>query len=182
VGIVLQDVFVFAGTWRDNIAWGADEATMEDVVRAARVAQLHEFIQGQPQGYDTLIGEKGTDLSGGERQRLAIARTILVDPPILVLDDSTSSVDMGTEHLIQTALADVIGDRTTFVISHRLTTVRQADVILVLDKGEIVERGAHDELLALGGLYRRMHDLQLAPTVEEALVEGHGAASGGRPR
>ena len=180
VGIVLQDIFVFAGSWRDNIAWGVDEATMEDVVRAARVAQLHEFIQGRPDGYDTLIGEKGADLSGGERQRLAIARTILMDPPILILDDSTSSVDMGTEHLIQKALDEVIGGRTTFVISHRLATVRQADVILVLDKGEIVERGDHDELLALGGLYRKMHDLQLAPTVEEALAKGRGATSGGR--
>jgi ABC-type multidrug transport system fused ATPase/permease subunit len=157
-----------------------DEATMQDVVGAAKVAQLHDFIQSRPDGYDTLIGAKGGDLSGGERQRLAIARTVLVDPPILILDDSTASVDMGTEHLIQSALAEVIGGRTTFVISHRLATVRRADMILVLDKGGIVERGGHDELLALDGLYRRMHDLQLAPTVEEALVEGHGATSGGR--
>jgi len=179
VGIVLQDVFVFSATLRDNIAYGAQGAPLEKVVRAAGVAQLHEFIEELPKGYDTWVGERGVTLSGGQRQRLAIARTILLDPPILILDDSTSSVDVGTEYQIQQALAEVVKGRTTFVIAHRLSTVRKADLILVLDHGEIVERGSHRQLLDRDGFYRRIYDLQLRPQEEEALVECLATTRGG---
>ena len=168
VGIVLQDVFVFASTIRDNVAYGVDNAPMDEVVNAARVAQLHDFVESLPNGYQTWVGERGITLSGGQRQRLAIARTILLDPPILILDDSTSSVDVGTEYLIQQALAEVVKGRTTFVIAHRLSTVRRADLIVVLDEGRIVERGTHQELLAQEGFYRRIYDLQLRPQEEAA--------------
>ena len=134
VGIVLQDVFLFSATIKENIAYGATDATMEDIIQASKVAQLHAFIEGLPEGYDTWVGERGVTLSGGQRQRLAIARTLLIDPPVLILDDSTSSVDMGTEHLIQQALAQVIKGRTTFVIAHRLSSVHNADFIVVLDQ------------------------------------------------
>lgn len=163
VGIVMQDVFVFSATIRDNIAYGVDDASMEDVVRAARAAQLHGFIESLPDGYDTWVGERGTTLSGGQRQRLAIARTLLLAPPILILDDSTSSVDVATEALIQRAMVQVLRDRTALVIAHRLSTVRRADLILVLDQGRIVEQGTHNDLLQRDGPYRRIHDLQLRP-------------------
>ncbi len=169
VGIVQQDVFVFAASIRDNIAYGVDEATHDQIVAAAKVAQLHDFIDGLPNGYDSLVGERGITLSGGQRQRLAIARTLLLDPPILILDDSTSSVDVGTEYAIQQALAEVVRDRTTFVIAHRLSTVRSADLIVVLEGGRIVERGAHAELLARDGFYRRIHNVQLASGEEAPL-------------
>ena len=163
VGIVMQDVFVFAASMKDNIAYGLDDVDMEEVVRAAKVAQLHDFIEGLPDGYDSWVGERGITLSGGQRQRLAIARTVLLDPPILILDDSTSSVDMATEYKLHQALDEVIRGRTTFVIAHRLSTVRSADLILALEDGEIVERGAHDELLERNGFYRSIYDLQLRP-------------------
>ena len=178
VGIVFQDVFVFASTLRDNIAYGVDDATRDEVVSAARVAQLHEFAEGLPKGYETWIGERGITLSGGQRQRLAIARTILLDPPILILDDSTSSVDVGTEFMIQQALADVIKGRTTFVIAHRLSTVRKADLILVLDEGRIVERGTHKALMEMDGFYRRIYDLQLSSQAA-APLPSPAAPSGG---
>ena len=167
VGIVMQDVFVFAASMKDNIAYGLDDVDMDEVVKAAKVAQLHDFIEGLPDGYDSWVGERGITLSGGQRQRLAIARTILLDPPVLILDDSTSSVDMATEYRLQQALDEVIRGRTTFVIAHRLSTVRRADLILALDDGEIVERGTHDELLARNGFYRSIYDLQLRPQEDE---------------
>ena len=170
VGIVLQDVFIFAASLKENIAYGAEDASMEEIVRAAQVAQLDDFIRELPRGYDSMVGERGVRLSGGQRQRLAIARTVLLDPPILILDDSTSSVDMATEYRIQQAMAEVVKGRTTFVIAHRLSTVRKADKILVLDDGEIVERGSHEELMALGGSYRQIYDLQLRPQEEEVLA------------
>ena len=166
VGIVLQDVFAFSATIRDNIAYGVDEASMDDVVKAAKAAQLHGFIEGLPEGYETWVGERGVTLSGGQRQRLAIARTILLDTPILVLDDSTSSVDTATEAQIHRAMAEVMRDRTSFVIAHRLSTVRSADLVLVLDQGRVVEQGAHDDLMRMNGFYRRIHDLQLRPADE----------------
>ena len=166
VGIVLQDVFAFSATIRDNIAYGVDDACMDDVVRAAKAAQLHGFIEGLPEGYETWVGERGVTLSGGQRQRLAIARTILLDTPILVLDDSTSSVDTATEAQIHRAMAEVMRDRTSFVIAHRLSTVRSADLMLVLDQGRVVEQGAHDDLMRMNGFYRRIHDLQLRPADE----------------
>ena len=163
VGIVLQDVFVFGASIRDNIRYGVDDTTEAEVVRAAEIAQLHDFIVGLPQGYDTPVGERGVTLSGGQRQRLAIARTLLLDPPILILDDSTSSVDVGTEYNIQRALAEVVKNRTTFVIAHRLSTIREADLILVIEDGEVVERGTHEELSRLDGYYRKIYNLQLKP-------------------
>ena len=171
VGIVLQDVFVFGAPFRDNIKLGAPGVTDDDMVRAAKTAQLHDFIESLPDGYDTWVGERGVKLSGGQRQRLAIARTILLDPPILILDDSTSSVDMATEREIQKALSEVVTGRTTFVIAHRLSSVRAADLILVMDGGRIVERGTHRELLELGGYYRHIYEMQLAPTVEQAIAQ-----------
>lgn len=166
IGIVLQDVFVFSGTIHDNIAYGRSDATDEDVERAAKIAQLHEHIITLPLDYDTMVGERGVTLSGGQRQRLAIARTVLLDPPILILDDSTSSVDPQTEAQIQKALSELVKGRTTFVIAHRLSTIRQADMIIVLDHGRVVERGTHVELLARGGHYRRIHDVQLEKKAE----------------
>ncbi len=178
VGIVLQDVFLFGATIRDNIGYGVDNASLEEVERAAQVAQLHEFVDSLPRGYDTWVGERGVTLSGGQRQRLAIARTILLDPPILILDDSTSSVDVGTEALIQQALSEVIKGRTVFVIAHRLSTVRKADQILVLDHGEIIEHGTHQELLGQDGFYRRIYDLQLRPQ-EDAAAQSSASPVGG---
>ena len=163
IGIVLQDVFIFGASFTDNMSYGTEGATDEEIREAARVAQLHDFIEGLPDKYETWVGERGVKLSGGQRQRLAIARTILLDPAILILDDSTSSVDVETEHELQQALAEVIKGRTTFVIAHRLSTVRNADLTLVMDRGRVAERGTHAELLSAGGLYRRIHDLQLVP-------------------
>ena len=163
VGIAMQDVFLFSGTIADNIAYGKPGSTREDVERASRIAQLHDYVVDLPDGYETWVGERGITLSGGQRQRLAIARTILLDPPILVLDDSTSSIDAGTEHLLRQALESVMKGRTTFVIAHRLSTVRHADQILVLDNGSIAEQGTHDELVQRKGLYRQLYELQLLP-------------------
>ena len=171
IGIVLQTSLLFSDTIKANIAYGRPEATMEEIVTAARAAQAHEFVEGFTNGYETIVGERGVTLSGGQRQRVAIARALLMNPRILILDDSTSSVDTQTEKLIQAALDTLMEGRTTFVIAHRLSTVRRADMILVMDKGRIVERGTHDELLARGGLYKEIHDLQLidhAKFAEEA--------------
>lgn len=161
IGIVLQTSLLFSDTIKANIAYGRPEATMDEIVAAARAAQAHEFIEGFTKGYETIVGERGVTLSGGQRQRVAIARALLMDPRILILDDSTSSVDTQTEKLIQAALDALMEGRTTFVIAHRLSTVRRADMILVMDKGRLVERGTHEELLARGGLYKEIHDLQL---------------------
>jgi len=162
VGIVQQNTFLFSATIRDNIAYGAVNADMERIVSAAKAAQLHDFIQSLPDGYDTWVGERGVTLSGGEKQRLTIARTLLINPRILILDDSTSSVDAGTEHLIRRALNTVIRGRTTFIITHRLPIIRNADLILVLEDGEVVERGTHSELMARNGLYRQIYESQLS--------------------
>ena len=161
IGIVLQTSLLFSDTIKANIAYGRPDATMDEIVTAAKAAQAHEFIEGFTNGYDTIVGERGVTLSGGQRQRVAIARALLMNPRILILDDSTSSVDTQTEKLIQAALDALMEGRTTFVIAHRLSTVRRADMILVMDKGQIVERGTHNELLARGGLYKEIHDLQL---------------------
>ncbi len=161
IGLVLQDVFLFNATLRDNIAYGVAYATDEQIIAAAKVARIHDFALTLPDGYDTWVGERGVTLSGGQKQRVAIARTLLLDPRILVLDDSTSSVDMETEYLIQQALDAVMNGRTTFVVASRLRTIKNADQILILDKGRIVERGTHKSLLALNGAYTRLYDLQL---------------------
>ena len=169
IGMVLQDVFLFPISIRENIAYGRDDATIEEVVKAARVAQLDDYVQSLDDGYDTVIGERGVTLSGGQRQRLSIARALLLDPPVLVLDDSTSSVDAQTEEQIRKAMESVMIGRTTFVIAHRLTTVHKADEILVLKGGEIAERGSHYDLLERAGLYRDIYDLQLRPQEEVML-------------
>jgi ATP-binding cassette subfamily B protein len=161
IGIVLQTSLLFSDSIRENIAYGRPDASLEEVITAAQAAQAHDFIMEMPDGYDTVVGERGITLSGGQRQRVAIARALLLDPRILILDDSTSSVDTQTERLIQKALDDLMEGRTTFVIAQRLSTVRRADQILVLDRGRIVERGTHDELLAQDGLYREIYELQL---------------------
>ena len=161
IGIVLQTSLLFSDSIRENIAYGRPDATNEEIHAAARAAQAHDFIVKFPDGYDTLVGERGVTLSGGQRQRIAIARALLMDPRILILDDSTSSVDTQTEKLIQEALDRLMEGRTTFVIAHRLATVRRADLILVMEDGRIVQRGRHAELLAQEGLYREIHDLQL---------------------
>lgn len=161
VGVVLQESLLFSATVRENIAFGCPDASEEAIVAAAQAANAHDFIMEFPDGYDTLVGERGVTLSGGQRQRIAIARALVMDPRILILDDSTSSVDTQTEYLIQEALAKLMEGRTTFIIAQRLTTVQRADLILVLDGGRIVERGTHEELLALGGLYRDIYRLQL---------------------
>ncbi|MBI4220797.1 MAG: ABC transporter ATP-binding protein, partial [Chloroflexi bacterium] len=168
MAIVQQDLFLFSGTMRDNISYGAPAATQSQIEGAASAARIHDFIANLPDGYDTWVGERGLTLSGGQKQRVSIARTLLLDPAILILDDSTSSVDTETEYLIQQALTEVMKGRTTFVIAQRLRTVKMADQILVLSKGRIVERGRHDELLDLNGFYRRIYDLELRDQ-EEAL-------------
>jgi ATP-binding cassette subfamily B multidrug efflux pump len=162
IGIVLQSSLLFSESIRENIAYGRPGASEEQVIAAAKAAQAHEFISELSDGYDTVVGERGITLSGGQRQRVAIARALLLDPRILILDDSLSSVDTQTERLIQEALDRLMEGRTTFVIAHRLSTVRRADLIVVMDKGRIVQRGAHTELLQQGGLYKEIHDMQLA--------------------
>jgi ABC-type multidrug transport system fused ATPase/permease subunit len=160
LGVVLQDNFLFDGTIADNIRYGRPDATLEQIKSVSRIAHADEFIEGFENGYDTVVGERGVKLSGGQRQRVAIARAILADPRILVLDEATSSLDSESEALIQDGLRSLRHGRTTFVIAHRLSTIRSADQILVLEHGEIVERGTHAELLALGGRYRTLYDKQ----------------------
>ena len=161
IGIVMQDATLFAGSIRDNIAFGSETATEEDILNAAQAAQAHEFIIRSPQGYATRIGERGVTLSGGQRQRLAIARALLLDPKILILDDATASVDAETEHLIQLAFQNLIHGRTTFVIAHRLSTVRNADVIMVMEKGRISASGTHETLMNSSRLYSEIYNRQL---------------------
>jgi ATP-binding cassette subfamily B protein len=161
IGTVLQETFLFSTTVRENIAYGRRDATFEQIVAAAKAARAHDFIMAMPKGYDTVVGERGVNLSGGQKQRVAIARALLMDPRILILDDATSSVDSETEYQIQQALETLMEGRTSFVIAQRLSTVKEADQILVLEDGRIVERGTHIELLQRGGYYAEIYDLQL---------------------
>ena len=160
VGIVHQDTFLFSATIRENISYGKPDASLEEIKSVAKIAKLHNFIMSLPAGYETWVGERGITLSGGQKQRLAIARTLLVNPKIMIMDDSTSSVDMETEYLIQQALAELPAGRTTFIIAHRLRSVQMADLILVLKDGQIVERGKHEELLTQNGLYQQIYNIQ----------------------
>ncbi|WP_226005236.1 ABC transporter ATP-binding protein [Natrinema salinisoli] len=160
LGYVSQDTFLFYGSVEENIKYGTFDADREDVIEAAKMAEAHKFIENLPEGYDTEVGERGVKLSGGQRQRLSIARAILKDPDILVLDEATSDVDTETEMLIQRSIDELAEDRTTFAIAHRLSTIKDADQVLVLEGGEIVERGTHDELLANGGLYSHLWGVQ----------------------
>ncbi len=188
-GIVQQDIFLFSATIRENIAYGASNASEDDIVRVAKLARIHEFIVQMPDGYDTWVGERGLTLSGGQKQRISIARTLLLDPKILVFDDSTSSVDTQTEYDIQLALQELMKGRTTFVIAQRLRTVRTADQILVLKGGKIVQRGRHEELIEQDGPYRQIYDLELRDQEEayererarlEAMEHGDGVEAGVR--
>ena len=169
VGLVEQDPFLFDGSIRDNIRYGDVNASEEKVIAAATIAQIHEFIEGLPEGYDAELGERGVGLSGGQRQRVAIARTLLTNSPILIFDDSTSSVDAGTDARIRLALKELTKGQTTVIIAHRLSSLKHAEEILVLDNGEVIERGTHDELVQLGGRYSELWDLQRGDlgTVEE---------------
>jgi subfamily B ATP-binding cassette protein MsbA len=167
IGIVTQDTVLFDDTIAHNIAYGVPAATREQIEAAARAAHAHDFVASLPEGYDTRIGERGQRLSGGQRQRLAIARALLKNSPILILDEATSSLDTESERLVQDALTTLMLNRTSFVIAHRLSTVRRADKIIVLDRGRIAEIGRHDELMARKGVYSRLHEMQLIETRTE---------------
>jgi subfamily B ATP-binding cassette protein MsbA len=164
LGVVLQDTFLFDGTIRENVAFARPTASEEQILNACRIARVDEFAEGFEQGYDTIVGERGVKLSGGQRQRVSIARAILADPRILILDEATSSLDSESESLIQQGLSYLMGGRTTFVIAHRLSTIRRADQILVVEGGRIVERGTHESLYRLQGryfdLYTKQHGLE----------------------
>ena len=170
IGIVTQDVILFNDTVRANIAYGDAGASEKDIVNAAKAAYAHEFILQLPHGYDTVVGERGVRLSGGQKQRLSIARAILKNPPILILDEATSSLDTASEIMVQRALENLMNDRTAFVIAHRLSTVRRATRIIVMDKGKIVEAGTHEELLAFDGIYRKLHSLQFNDVMADKLL------------
>jgi ATP-binding cassette subfamily B protein len=178
IGIVLQETTLFSGTIRDNIAFGRPDASMEEVIAAAQAAAAHDFITGFPQGYDTPVGERGTTLSGGQKQRIAIARALLLNPRILILDDSTSSVDLSTEYRIQKALDLLMEGRTSFVIAQRISTVLNADVILVLDKGQIVAHGKHEELMEESPIYADIYNSQLVGDAQDAPVPAPTPAQG----
>jgi len=169
--MVMQDVFIFSGTIAENIAFGDPDASRENIIRAARLARIHDFIEGLPHGYDTIVGERGINLSGGQRQRITIARALAMNPKILILDDSLSFVDANTEKEIQTAIDDAMKGRTCFIIAQRLSTIKNADRIMVLDNGEIIEFGTHDQLLAQDGVYRRIYETQFLQTAPESLPE-----------
>ncbi len=172
VSVAQQDIFLFSDTIEGNIAYGVPHATLEDVVRVAKIADAHEFILNTPDGYDTIVGERGMGLSGGQKQRVALARALLKNPSILILDDTTSSVDMETEHEIHSTLRSYYTDKTTFIIAHRISSVKNANLILVLDDGEIIERGTHDELVALGGQYYMVFENQFGDFNSEVKNNG----------
>ncbi|GGB59778.1 putative ABC transporter ATP-binding protein YknU [Fictibacillus barbaricus] len=175
IGTVLQESFLFSSTIKDNISYGSPDADMEAIIDAAKRAQAHDFIMELPDGYDTVLGERGLGLSGGQKQRISIARAILIDPTILILDDATSAVDMETEFRIQKALKEVMSDRTTFIIAHRISSLKHADEILVLHEGEVIERGTHEELIREeSGSYRRIYDIQYQDKDKVFQMNGQG--------
>lgn len=166
IGIALQEVFLFSRTIKENIAFGNPDISMEEIIEAAKAAQAHDFIMSFPNGYETIVGERGVTLSGGQKQRITIARAILMDPKILILDDTTSFVDTETEHHIQKALETLLKNRTTFVITQRVSTIKNADKIIVLENGEIIESGSHEELIVKNGIYTKIYSTQFAPQEE----------------
>jgi subfamily B ATP-binding cassette protein MsbA len=174
LGVVLQDTFLFDGTIRENVAFARPDATEEEILHACRIARVDEFAQGFEKGYDTVVGERGVKLSGGQRQRVSIARAILADPRILILDEATSSLDSESEALIQHGLSFLMKGRTTFVIAHRLSTIRKADQILVVEQGRILERGTHEELFALNGRYYDLYTKQHGVVMNMFLAPGEG--------
>ncbi|MCY9657268.1 ABC transporter ATP-binding protein [Paenibacillus chondroitinus] len=177
IATVFQETFLFSSTILNNIAYGRKDVTMDEIIRAAKLAKAHEFISELPEGYDTVVGERGLGLSGGQKQRIAIARALIKDPKILVLDDATSAVDMETEHEIQAGFSEVMKGRTTFIIAHRISSLKHADEIIVLDKGRIVQRGKHHELLQQEGLYRQTYDIQYADQPKQATEDDQVAAA-----
>jgi ATP-binding cassette subfamily B protein len=170
IGIVRQEPFIFSTTLRENIAYGVQNAGLDDIREAARRAKIDDFIDGLPDGYDTKVGERGVTLSGGQKQRVAIARALLKNPKILIMDDSTSSVDTQTEYEIQQALDELLEDRTTFIITQRLSSIKKADYIIVLEDGEISEEGTHNQLITNEGIYRKLYETQIS-----GVSEGRGA-------
>ena len=160
IGLVQQDVYLFGGTIRENIAYGKPEATDEEIIEAAKKANIHDFIMELPDGYDTFVGERGARLSGGQKQRISIARVFLKNPPILILDEATSALDNESERHIQKSLEELSKNRTTVTIAHRLSTIRNADEIIVINEQNISERGTHSDLLAKGGLYAKYYEMQ----------------------
>ena len=160
IAVVQQDVFLFAGSVRDNILYGSPNKSEEEMIEAAKRANIHEFVLTLPSGYDTEVGERGVKLSGGQKQRISIARAFLKNPPVLVLDEATSALDNMTEMQVQASLSELSKGRTTLVVAHRLSTVKNADEILVVQEGEITERGTHEELVALGGVYAELYRYQ----------------------
>jgi ATP-binding cassette, subfamily B, bacterial len=179
IGLVTQETYLFHSTIRENIAYGRMDATQEQIEAAARAAAIHDRVMELPEGYETVVGERGFKLSGGEKQRVTIARVILKDPRILILDEATSALDTRSERLIQAALDPLMRNRTTLAIAHRLSTILAADVILVVDRGRIVERGTHDELLRRGGLYAKLYRQQFAPSAKRT-TSGAGTGHAGR--
>jgi ATP-binding cassette subfamily B protein len=162
IGIVRQDPFIFSTTFKENIAYGVDNANIEDIEAAAKRAKIHDYIASTPKGYNTSVGERGVTISGGQKQRIAIARALLKNPKILILDDSTSSVDTQTEHDIQQALDELLADRTTFIITQRLSSIKKADYIVVLDDGAVTEEGTHNQLMEQDGIYRKLYETQVS--------------------
>ncbi|WP_106767897.1 ABC transporter ATP-binding protein [Paenibacillus faecalis] len=173
IATVFQETFLFSSSIRNNISYGMKNVTMDDIIRAAKLAKAHDFIMEMEHGYDTIVGERGMGLSGGQKQRIAIARALLVDPKILILDDATSAVDMETEHEIQSGFQEVMEGRTTFIIAHRISSLRHADEILVLDEGRVVQRGKHDDLIKVEGPYQEVYKIQYADLIARRTASGN---------
>jgi len=180
IALVQQEAFLFARTIRENIAFGKPDATDEEVIRAAKIAQAHDFIMAMPEGYDTAVGERGETLSGGQKQRLTIARALLLDCPILIMDDSSSALDFETEHQFQTAIKELIKNRTTLIVTQRLSTIKYATKIVVMDRGKIVEEGTHEELMKKKGLYKYLYETQLLAQAELTITKSTALTKGQR--